>query len=100
MFNTLDEIKAANAQHGHHFFSPGATRFFNSRASQRIYPRADGSAYFVTSEQQRGCPRRYTVRLALANGECGTAPGTKLQAFATGAAAHAWAAEALAKEAA
>lgn len=93
MFNTLAEIKAANAAQGQHFFCSDAIRFFSSRVSNRIYPRADGGAYFVTSERYRGSPRLYTVREADPTGRCQTAPFTKFQDFKTAKAAHAWVAE-------
>lgn len=93
MFNTITEIKAANALAGHAFFQPRTMRFFNSRVHDRLYPRADGGACFVTSEKLGTSFRRYTVRIAKPTGECETDHETAFQAFRTARAAHARAAE-------
>ncbi|MBW3127279.1 hypothetical protein [Hymenobacter profundi] len=55
-------IKAAHQNHGGHFFSAGALRFFRSRISEKVY-QGPGGIYFVTSEQfDERSPRLYTVR--------------------------------------
>ena len=91
MFNTIEDIKAANTGRG--FFQPSAMRYFRSRVSSRIYPRPHGGAYFVTSERELNAPRLYTVREATPDGRCHTAPGLTFQCFSTARAAHRWAAE-------
>lgn len=63
-YNSINEIKEANASIGAHFFEPATMRFFNSKiASRTVY----GGRYFITSEQFVGSdhvaqPRRYTIR--------------------------------------
>ena len=68
MFNTISEIKNANAAHGQKFFSPGAMRFFGCRVLPVVY----GGRYFVTSEQYPGCPRLYSVCRASDTGQVDT----------------------------
>ena len=63
---SMDQIKARNAEVGHHFFEAGALRFFRSRIGKTVY-QGPGGIYFVTSEQFVGsngytAPRRYSVR--------------------------------------
>lgn len=78
MFANITAIKRANKEIGHHFFSKGALRFFNST----VYPRVYGGRYFVTSEFSSGtAPVRYTVRGAEPNGAIKTV--SEFQEFAT-----------------
>jgi len=64
MYQSIDQIKAANAAAGLYFFSPDTMRFFRSRvASSIVY----GGRYFITSEQFHALyaadgPRLYTIR--------------------------------------
>lgn len=61
MYQTVEEIKAANAKSGYHFFSPGAMRFFRSR----VLPGVIQGCFFITSEQfDTSSPRLYTIRRA------------------------------------
>ncbi len=69
MFTTIEQVKAANAAAGQHWFEPDAMAFFRTRISERIY----GGRYFVTSETPgNGAPRRYTVRSAEPDGTIAT----------------------------
>ena len=51
---------------GRHWFDADTKRFFRCRLADVGYRAADGSVYFVSSEQNHGMggpyPRRYTVR--------------------------------------
>lgn len=86
-FDTIGDVKAANARAGFHFFSPGTLRFFSSRISSTVY----GHGVIVTSERNEydDQPRRYSVRLALPTGEIETLG--EFQCFATSGQAHAFA---------
>jgi hypothetical protein len=86
-FIKVDEIRQANAAHGHHFFEPDTMRFFRSRVLAGVY----GGRYFVTSERAPGAARRYTVRRADEYGAISTA-GEGFRAYATAAEARAVAA--------
>ena len=85
MFANITAIKRANKGIGHHFFSKGALRFFNST----VYPRVYGGRFFVTSEFHCGTheshcgttPVRYTVRGAQQDGAVKTV--SEFQEFAT-----------------
>ena len=58
-----DIIRANGYSTQHHFFDPGATRFFRSRYPQTGIVK-DNRAFFVTSEQfDYNAPRLYTVRM-------------------------------------
>ena len=84
-FETIGQIKQANEAIGHHWFEPGAMRFFRSRIGQTVY----GGRFFVTSEQfDYRSPRLYTVRRANDDGSIGTA--SDFQQFETSAQARAW----------
>ena len=86
-FDTIYDVKAANARAGFHFFSRDTLRFFSSRISSHVY----GHGVIVTSERNEldGQPRRYSVRLALPTGEVETLG--EFQNFATSGQAHAFA---------
>ena len=86
-FDTIDDVKAANARAGFYFFSQDTLRFFSSRISSHVY----GHGVIVTSERNEidGQPRRYSVRLALPTGEVETLG--EFQNFATSGQAHAFA---------
>lgn len=87
---TLQQIMAANAQAGRHFFERDTLRFFKSRVSDRTYPAADGRTFFVTSERHRNDPRRYTVRVTRDGADIDTVGG--FQAYRDARTAHAAAA--------
>jgi hypothetical protein len=58
----MDDIKRINQENGHHFFSDGAMRFFNSRVGDTVF-QGNGGVFFVTSEQyDYNTDRKYTVR--------------------------------------
>ena len=58
-----DIVRANGYSSQHHFFDPGATRFFKSRYPQTGIVK-DNKAYFVTSEQfDYNSPRLYTIRV-------------------------------------
>jgi len=69
----MAEIRVANAQLGHHFFDADSMKFFRSRIESGVI----GGQYFVSSEQfiptgGAPWPRRYTIRVARANGAIDT----------------------------
>ena len=66
---SIEEAKTANAAAGRFWFSTATLAFFRSRILPTIY----GGCVFVSSEQRGDSgPRRYSVRLALANGDIET----------------------------
>lgn len=87
MFHSIQDIAAANARLGHHWFEPATRRFFRSRTSATIYQLPDGSALFVTSERgpHQHAPR-YSVHIAAPDGRIDTVG--EFQQFATRDAAH------------
>ena len=86
-FDTIGDVKAANARAGFHFFSRDTLRFFSSRISSHVY----GHGVIVTSEKGpfEDSPRRYTVRLALPDGQVESLG--EFEQFATSGQAHAFA---------
>ena len=63
--SSISSIIHLNKSNGSHFFEPSAMRFFNSRIHSKVY----GGCIFVTSEKQSWRhPRKYTVRIAYADG--------------------------------
>lgn len=86
MFNSIEEIRAANVSAGCFFFSQGALRFFDSRIGWEVYPVVEG-AYFVTSERfDYWDDRLYTVRFAFDSGH--VVDASKFQEFKSQEAAH------------
>lgn len=87
-FRTIADIKRANKELGHHWFSPDTMRFFSSRVLREVY----GGRYFVTSEQfypvlGEAYARRYTIRVAADDGSIDTVG--EFQAYKTARAAKA-----------
>lgn len=73
MWYNLDDIKRANANIGHHWFDPGANRFFHTRVSPTIYHVGDRSLFISSECREPGeTPRRYSIREALADGSVHT----------------------------
>ena len=70
MFETIDEVKEANKELGHHFFSPDTMKFFASRVESSLYK----NQTFITSEKKcfDDYTRVYCVRKALSNGSIET----------------------------
>lgn len=65
-FATVGDIIAANRASGGYFFAPETMRFFRSRVLAGVI----GGCLFITSERShRDAPRRYTVRVAYADGD-------------------------------
>jgi hypothetical protein len=66
---TVEEVKKYADNHGMHFFTPGAMRFFGSRVAEGVTV-ANGRAYFITSERDNytNQPRLYTVRYMVPGG--------------------------------
>lgn len=80
--NTIGDVERLNSGTGHHFFSPGAMRFFKSRIDGNLlYGR-----YFVTTEKRESEARRATLRIAMDDGSIETAG--EFQQFANPAAAR------------
>ena len=74
----INQVKRANKELGHHWFSRDTMRFFKSRVGTRVYK----GKYFISSEQFE-CfgssghgyhiePRKYTVRIANEDGSIDT----------------------------
>jgi hypothetical protein len=62
-YGGIEYIKTHNHAIGHHFFTKGAMRFFNSRILPTVY----GGRYFITSERfDHNSPRYYTIRECVA----------------------------------
>lgn len=77
-FDTIDDVKSANARAGFYFFSPDTLAFFESKILGTLY----GHGVFVTSERNfDGTARLYTVRVALPDGSIETVD--EFQGFAT-----------------
>lgn len=68
MYDTIEQITAANAAIGRHFFEPSDMRCYRVRVSPTVY----GGKYFITSEQFDDAPRLYTVRMANPTGSIST----------------------------
>ena len=66
----MREIRTRNAEIGHHFFSPGAMRFFQSKIHE-LYVGPSGKVFY-TSEQYETSPRTYRVRYVRKDGSIGT----------------------------
>lgn len=68
-FFTIKEVKQANKDLGHHWFSPDTIRFFNCRVLPTVY----GGHYFITSEKyDYNSPRLYTIRFVSSDGSIDT----------------------------
>lgn len=67
-FTSMNEIEEANRRLGNHWFDEDTLRFFGCRVGRTVY----GGRYFVSSEQDSygawNYQRRYTVRMATADG--------------------------------
>lgn len=61
---SLDDFRRANEAAGHHWFSPGAMRFFRTRLGDTVY----GDRYFISSEQPPDGVRRFSIREAVDGG--------------------------------
>lgn len=72
MFETIADVKRANAEAGGHFFDRSTLAFFDSQVGRTVH----GGRYFVTSEQFHGPdgsePRRWTIREVLPTGDIET----------------------------
>ena len=95
---TMQDLVRVSQEKGSHFFDRDAMRCFQSRVSDRLYPAADGTVVFVTSERfesgKRRDPRRWSVRRF--DPVTGTvAEVSAFQAFKSAHAAHKAAAEAV-----
>ncbi len=82
MFKNMSEVKQANKETGHYWFSPDTMRFFKSKVETDLI----SGCYFVTSEKGPSGPRRYTVRMVNTDSTIDTAGdfqgyATKLQAL-------------------
>lgn len=79
----IERIAEANQAAGYHFFDPDTIRFFSSI----IYPRVYAGRYFITGERcDEHYPERFTIRVALDNGQVETVGD--FQAFETHEAAE------------
>jgi hypothetical protein len=64
-FESVAQIRTANENLGHYWFSVGALKFFSSRVIHKVY----FGRFFVSSEQfEPGSPRLFTVRMASNHG--------------------------------
>jgi hypothetical protein len=65
VYQTIEDVKAANRSIGHHYFDRGTMRFFNSKIESGLI----GGKYFITSERMElNMPKRYSVRMAAPDG--------------------------------
>lgn len=71
-FLKIYNVKVANHEAGFHFFEADTMAFFDSQIESTLF----GGCLFITSEQFHGStedgPRRYTVRVAMADGSVDT----------------------------
>ena len=68
-YSSVEDIKAAHAARGGHFFDPDSMRFFNSKVSGQVI----NGRHFVTSERfDQDSPRQYTIREAKPDGSIDT----------------------------
>jgi len=92
MYNSFDEMAAANSAAGHYWFSEGALAYFESQFSTPLHP-TDRGVYFVSSEQAPRSSdgyqpaRRFSLRFIGANGHVGTVG--EFQQYESAAEAHA-----------
>jgi hypothetical protein len=65
-FRDVEQVKRANSNAGHHFFSRDTMRFFASRVSDGVY----GGRMFVTSEKRgfQDTRREWHIRIARDDG--------------------------------
>ena len=69
---TFNQLKQLHRKQGYHFFDPRTMTFFRSRV-EATRMAANGGLWIVTSEQHDDTtPRRYTLRLARADGHMST----------------------------
>lgn len=67
--HNLTSLQQIESGHVGHWFDRSSRRFFSSRISGVVYPSADGSAFFVSSERSDDAsPRLYSVRRAFWEG--------------------------------
>lgn len=71
-YYTIEDIKAANARRGHHFFDADTLRFFGARLS-KVFPVDGDGAVFVHSIKHDRLPRQYRVGWCRADGSIGQA---------------------------
>ncbi len=76
-YETIDQIKEANADAGQHFFDPKTMKFWSSKVGSDIFH----GRFFITSERCGDETRRYTIREAKPNGHIETVG--KFQQFDT-----------------
>jgi hypothetical protein len=69
-FRNIEQIKKLNKAIGHHWFSPETMSFFSCEVLPTIY----AGKYFITSEEDTfaNYARKFTVRIAKANGDIDT----------------------------
>jgi hypothetical protein len=67
-FATIDAIREANAELGHHWFDEGSMRFFGTRFESEVI----GGRYFITSEQPPHGRRGFSIRYAADTGAIST----------------------------
>lgn len=75
-FRTMDDVRLANHELGHHWFEPATLRWFGSRVGSTLY----GGRFFTTSERDPSGSawngqRRYSVREVRPDGSVDTASG-------------------------
>jgi hypothetical protein len=67
-FTHIGEIRYENQRSGHHWFDPATLRYFGCKVGRKVY----GGRYFISSEQDEfgawQYRRRYTIRMANADG--------------------------------
>lgn len=81
MFQSIDDIKQANQEHGYHWFDQDSMEFFDSIVYPNLVQHPEG-AYFVSSEKfDSRAPRLFTVRFARLTGDVSTVG--PFQGFAT-----------------
>lgn len=69
MFQSINDVKAANEAIGGHFFDPVTMTFFDSRIESEII---DGHLFITSERGWSGAPRLYTIRTVDERGNIST----------------------------
>lgn len=74
MFRSIQEVKRANATHGHSWFSAENMRYFGTKiVTGLLQAKGTERQFFITLDQpDHGDDRRYTVREVLPDGKIRT----------------------------
>lgn len=86
---SIEQIKRANRERGHYYFSPDTMRFFRSEVESKTFNAGWGRTLFITSEHGPGGPRGWAVSLAKRDGSIERM--TDIRSHQSYSEAHSWA---------